>query len=237
MLQQNLARLLAAADHEVQHPLRKASFLEDLDQPHRHPGRVGCGLQDNGVPSDESGHDLPGRDRHWEVPGRDRSDDPERLPDRHRPLVWQLGRHGLTEHPASFAAHVERHVDALLDITLGLGENLPHLFGHLAAELFLAVHHQLTNSIQDLTAFRRGISPPRVERSVSRLDSCDHVVAPALRKAADHRSSCRVRALDRAAALRIDPPAIDVVPEISHLVCPFLAARRADAPRAYARAT
>jgi len=53
-------------------------------------------------------------------------------------FVAQLRRDGLAEQPAPFAGHVEGHVDRFLDVAARLVQDLAHLAGHVARELFLA---------------------------------------------------------------------------------------------------
>src|SRR5207249_9632528 len=119
MLYQVIAEIAAGPEHEVEHALWKAGFLEDLDEPHRQHRRVRRGLEDDGVAEDERGHDLPGRDREREVPGRDRGDDAVRVAHAHGPLARQFGGNDIAELAAAFAGDVIGHVDALLDIAFG----------------------------------------------------------------------------------------------------------------------
>ena len=46
---------------------------------------------------------------------------PMRLADAHRPLVGELARDGVAEHPASLAGHQVGDVDPFLDVAAGLG--------------------------------------------------------------------------------------------------------------------
>mgnify|MGYP003694743471 CR=1 FL=1 len=78
--------------------------------------------------------------------------DAERLADRHRELVAQLGRHGLAVHAPSLARHEERHVDRFLDVAARLVEDLPHLARHVAREL---------SPCGRRSAARRGTASPR----------------------------------------------------------------------------
>ena len=65
--------------------------------------------------------------------------DAERLADRHRELVAQLGGHRLPVLAAAFAGHEERHVDRFLDVAARLVEDLAHLARHVAGERLLAL--------------------------------------------------------------------------------------------------
>ncbi len=73
-------------------PGREAGLGHQLDQERGAVGRVARRLEHDGVAADQGRHHLPARDRHREVPGGDDPGDPDRLADRHRPLVGQLGR-------------------------------------------------------------------------------------------------------------------------------------------------
>ena len=132
---QRRADLVAVAGDHVDDALRDAGFLEHLDEVQRRQRRLRRGLEDDGVAADQRRDDLPRRDRHREVPRRDDRADAERLAHRHRELVAQLGRHGLPEHAAPLAGHVEGHVDGLLHVAAGLVEDLAHLARHVAREL------------------------------------------------------------------------------------------------------
>ena len=74
------------------------------------------GLEDDRVPADERGRDLPRGDRDREVPRRDHADHADRL----RTLMLNLSRSSrrrrLAEEPPALAAHVEAHVDRFLDV-------------------------------------------------------------------------------------------------------------------------
>ena len=81
--------------------------------------------------------------------------DAERLADRHRELVAQLGGHGLPVLAAPLARHEERHVDRFLHVAARLVENLAHLARHVAGERLLALGEELRGAKQHLGAPRR----------------------------------------------------------------------------------
>ena len=95
---------------------------------------------------------------------------PERLADRHRPLVGQLGRDGVAEHPAAFARHQERDVDAFLDVAARLGEDLAHLAGHRPRQALLVLRHQGAEAVQDLAPLRGRRPAPHRPCGLGRLD-------------------------------------------------------------------
>src|SRR5881409_1484062 len=69
----------------------------------------------------------------------------------------------ITELAAPLAGDVIRHVDALLDIPAGFGEDLAHLAGHFPGEVVLPCEHDLAGSVEDLAALWGGIETPTVE--------------------------------------------------------------------------
>ena len=124
-------------------------------------------LEDDGVAGDQRRHHLPARDRHREVPGRDDPGDADRLADAHRPLVGQLGRHRVAEHPPALAGHQVGDVDAFLDVAARLGEDLAHLARHRPRQALLVLGHQRAEAVQDLAALRgrrRGATSGRRSR-------------------------------------------------------------------------
>ena len=161
--------LAAGAGHEVDGPGREAR----LDHAARRGASRSAGVSLEGLnttvlPVTSGRHHLPARDRHREVPGRDDPGDADRLADAHRPLVGQLRRRRVAEHPAALAGHEEGDVDALLDIAASLGQDLAHLAGHRPREALLVLGHQRPEAVQDLAALGcRGASPggdPRPRR-------------------------------------------------------------------------
>ena len=128
------------------------------------------GLKTTVLPDHQGRHRLPARDGDREVPGGDDPGDAQRLADRHRPLVGQLGRDGVAEHPAAFARHQERDVDALLDVAARLGEDLAHLAGHRSRQALLVLRHQRAEPVQDLAALGGGRPAPHRPGGFGRLD-------------------------------------------------------------------
>ena len=134
-----VADLVAAARHEVDDARRDAGFLEDLTKFTADSGVSVAGLKTTVLPQTSAGIDLPGGNRHREVPRRDHGADAERLADRHRELVAQLGGNGLAVLAPPFARHEERHVDRFLHVAARLREHLAHLARHVARQRLLAL--------------------------------------------------------------------------------------------------
>ena len=87
MRDDRVADLAAGTEDDIEDARWQAGFLENLDEAVGKQRRVGGGLEDDGIPADERGHDLPGGDRHWEVPRRDQANDANRAALGHRPFV------------------------------------------------------------------------------------------------------------------------------------------------------
>ena len=206
-----VAESAARAEHEVEHALREPRGLEDLHEPHRQHRRVRRRLEDDAVPEHEGGHDLPRRDRERKVPWCDGRDDAERCPHRHRPLVRELRRHDVAELAASLARGVVGHVDALLDIATGFGEDLAHLARHLSRELLLALEHDLAGLVQDLAALGGRVQAPGVEGPPRRVDGAIHIRLRGSRGGRDDLARRWVEVLERLAARRVGPAPVDVV--------------------------
>ena len=149
------------------------------------------GLKTTVLPGDERRHHLPARDRHREVPGRDDPGDPDRLADAHRPLVGQLARDRVAEHPAPLAGHQEGDVDPLLDVAAGLGEDLAHLAGHRPGEALLVLGHQRAEAVQDLAALRGRRPAPQPAGHVGGPDAIADVRGGPLLEPPDRRRACR----------------------------------------------
>ncbi len=78
MQREHVARR-AAADHEVEHALRRAGLVNDLRHRKGDRRRQRRGLHHDRVAERQRGRALPRRNRDREIPGRDQADDAERL--------------------------------------------------------------------------------------------------------------------------------------------------------------
>ena len=160
-------------------------------------GRVARRLEHDGVAGHERRHHLPARNRDREVPGRDDPGDPDRLADAHRPLVGQLRRHRVAEHPAALAGHQVGDVDAFLDVAAGLREDLAHLAGHGPREPLLVLGHQLAEAVEDLAALRSRRGLPARQGHLGGADGHGRVRLRAGLEAPDDVASVsRVQALE-----------------------------------------
>ncbi len=200
----------ARAGDQVDRARREAGLGHELDQERRAVGRVARRFEHDGIAGHQSGHHLPARDGHREVPGGHDGGDPERLADAHRPLVGQLGGGRVAEQPAALAGHQEGDVDALLDVAARLGQDLAHLAGHRSGQPLLVLGHERPERVQDLAPLRGRRPAPCLEGDPSGPDRPGGVGDVGGLEPADHVAGVgRVAALERLARDRIDPLAAD----------------------------
>ena len=208
-----VAEVSSRPEHKVQHTLWQPGFLEYFDEPHRQEWRIGSRLEDDRVPEDESRHELPGWDGEREIPWSDRGDHAHRVPHAHRPFVGKLRGDDIPELAAPLAGDVIRHVDALLDIPAGFGEDLAHLAGHFPGEVVLPCEHDLAGSVEDLAALGRRKETPTVERAPRGVHRAVHVGDRRFGHVRDELTGRGVRVFERAAAGSVEPAAVDEVLE------------------------
>src|SRR5262249_12545379 len=191
-----------------------AGIFEHLYEIERGQRRLRCGFEHHGVAAHERRDDLPRRDRHREIPGRDDRADPERLPNRHRELVSELRWDRLPEHAAPFAGDVEGHVDGFLHVATRFVQHLAHLAGHVARELLLALDDELRGLEEHLrTDWCRDQSPAGI-RARRRLERRLHVAPRRFLKHTDQVVGIRrVAILERLTGRGRNPAAVDEVVE------------------------
>ena len=177
--------------HQVDHLGRQSGLEQNLDEHvtgHRH---VFGGLEHARVSAHERGKHLPRGDRERKI---ERCDDPrhaDRPAETHRPLVSQLARHGVAEHPAPFGRGIERGVDSLLHITAGFGERLPHLAGHDVGEFILARDQDLSCASHHVAACGRRCAAPELEAALRGCHGGVYVGRARMRKMADDVAGIR----------------------------------------------
>ena len=166
MLYQCLADLFSKPVHQLDDFGRQAGFQKNLDEEGTGVGYVLGRLEHHAVPAKQGREDLPGGDRHGKVERCDHPAHADWTPNAHRPLIAQLGRHGVTEEASPFRARVVSSVDAFLHIAPGLREHLTHLPGRGLSQLFLAGRHKVSGPPHDITALRsRSATPDLVPSS------------------------------------------------------------------------
>ena len=208
-----VADLSPAPVDDVDDAAGDAGLDQQLDEALAESGRVGGRLEDDGVPADERGQDLPRRDRDREVPRRDHADDADRLPDAHVELVRKLGRCRLPEQAPALAAHVVGHVDRFLDVAARLGQDLAHLAGHQLRDVFLLLGQQLGEAEEDLAPPRSWDEPPVLVGRLRGGDCAVDVLGARARESADRLAVRGARAFEGLAGGGVDPLAADVVLE------------------------
>ena len=154
----------AAAAYKVKHAARHTCLGEHLHQVVNRQRRVLGGLNHHGIPADQSGHDLPGRNRHREIPWSNHGAHANGLAHAHGKLVRQFRRRGLAKKPPPFARHVIRHVDSFLNVAARFREDLAHLAGHVLGKLFFAQQEKFCRAKQYLRALGRRDEPPGLVR-------------------------------------------------------------------------
>ena len=202
----------AVAGHEVDHAGRQAGVGQRLHEVDGRERRLLGRLEHHGVAADQGREDLPGGHRDREVPGGDQPAQADRLADRHRELVAQLGRRRLAVEAAALAGHQLRHVDGFLHVAAGLGDDLAHLARHVAREPVLALGEQLRRPEQDVGPLRGRHLPPRGVGLRRRGDGPIDVGRARRGEAADQVAGVgRAAILERLARGGRDPLAIDEV--------------------------
>ena len=156
-----IADVAARAGDEVEHALRNAGFMQDLDEPHARERRLRRRLDHHGVAGDQRGRELPRRDGDGEVPGRDQRDHAERLADGVHEHARPLGRNRVAREARAFAAEIFEDADGARHLALRLGDRLAFLaaeqIGHVVEPRF----EQLRGLQQDLAAHGRRRRRPR----------------------------------------------------------------------------
>src|SRR5207249_2112851 len=115
------------------------------------------------------------------------------------------------ELTSTVACDVVGHVDALLNIAAGFGEDLPHLARHLAREVVLALEHDLAGPIEDLAALWGGVEAPRIRGALCGLDGLVDVGRRGLRRGGDDLAGRGIEIFEGLAGCGVDPAAVDVV--------------------------
>ena len=165
----------AESGHDVDHAFGYAGIGQRLHQVKGGEGRVLRRFNHAGVAADDGGQQLPRRNRHGKVPGRNHAADADRLAHGHGEFVGQLGRHGGAEHAAAFAGVVIGSVDSFLDVAARFFEDFAHFAGHVAGVLFFALDQDFGGAEDDLGAARGRNQAPLGEGAFGSVHRCVHV--------------------------------------------------------------
>ena len=128
IVEDGVDRLLVAVD-DVEDAGRQAGLDQQLGQHQRHAGVALGRLQDEGVAAGDGGRELPHRDHGREVERRDAGDDAERLAHRIDVDAGAGAVGVLALHQMRDAAGELDHLEAALDVALGVGDGLAVLAG------------------------------------------------------------------------------------------------------------
>ncbi len=126
-------RFLVAVD-DVEHARRQAGFDQQFGEAHRHRRIALRRLQDEGVAAGDRRREFPHRDHRREVERRDAGDDAERLAHRIEVDAGAGALGVLALHQVRHAAGELDHLDAALDVALGVGQRLAVLGGEQGGE-------------------------------------------------------------------------------------------------------
>jgi hypothetical protein len=187
VLHQRLTDLRTAEQH-----LRESLggvVLGDRPREHRVAGQGGergqlGGLPDDRVAADQGDGGVPRPHRGREVEGGDHADHAEGVPGLHQPVTGALRGHGAAVQLARQPDREVADVDHLLDLTAGLGGDLPGLDTHQDREVVLVLGQQLAEPLHQRPARRRRHPAPDAERLVGAADRLVDVrrVPPAQRR-------------------------------------------------------
>src|ERR1019366_6131574 len=214
MLGQRRADFRAEAGHDVDDAFRDAGIGKRLDQVEGGERSVLRRLDHAGVAADDGGQQLPRRDCHGEIPGRDHAADADRLADGHGELVGQFRVHGRAEEAAAFAGVVVGGVNRFLHVAAGFFEHLAHFAGHVAGVLFFALDQDLGGAEDHLGAAGRGHQTPFGKRALGRIHGCVYVgLIGALEDGDDFASIRGVAVFESPSAGGFDPFAVNEILE------------------------
>ena len=135
-------RLLVAVD-DVEDAFRQSGLDEQLGDPHRHRWIALRRLEDEGVAAGDRGRALPQRDHGREIERRDAGDDAERLAQREQVDAGAGAVGEFALHQMRDAAGELDHLQAALDVALGVGEGLAVLGRQQPREVVVFGLHQL----------------------------------------------------------------------------------------------
>src|SRR5271167_3344631 len=216
------ANFAAESGDDVHHAWWNTGLMQRLHKVEYRERRVLCGLDNGGVAGDQRGEQLPGRNRHGEVPRCDHGADAQRLTDRHRELVGQLRGDGRSEQTAALAGGVVTTIDGLLHVAARFLDDLPHLAGHVARVLFFARDQQLSRLVKHLAAARRRYQTPLLEGLARGLDRLVNILFAGFLEDADHLAGVGgIKILKGAAGAAFDPLTSDKVLEDFRLHTPI----------------
>jgi hypothetical protein len=218
MLGQRRANFRAEAGHDVDHAFRDSCVSQRLHQVEGRERSVLGRLDHAGVAADHSGQQLPRRDGHGEVPGRDHAADADRLADGHGKLVGQLRGHGRAEQAAAFAGVVVGGVNRFLHVAAGFCQHLAHFAGHVTGIIFFPLDQDLGGAEDHLGAPGRGHEAPFGKRTLGCVHGRVHIgLIRALENGNDFARIGGIAVFESPSADGFDPFAVNEILENSGL--------------------
>ena len=164
IVQQQFADRPAAADDEVEQPLRQAvggdDFGEDVLDGDGGERRSRRRLPQTGVAADGRQHRIPGPDRHREIEGGDDADDPQGMVLFVQPMLGPLRGH---RHPVELARLADGEVadvDHLLHFAQPFLQRFAHLQRYQGPQRLLPRPQRLADPADDLAPLRCRHQPP-----------------------------------------------------------------------------
>ena len=221
MLQQCGADLRATTDHEIEHTLRQAGTMQDIDQ---RPGRTRhqiCRLDHHGVAIGQRRRNLPGRNCDREIPRRDQADDAQ-------PFAGDLdvdaGAHRgqlLAGHTQAFPGEERKDLSCARGLANALGQGLALLARQQPTEFILTRQNFVRGLLQYVvTELRRRARPCR-ECRPGRGDSSVGLGAGAAHGFADYIIGIRRIDVGRTCAIG-NPFSVDQIIKHQHGVVSLL---------------
>ncbi len=210
MMEQGVDGLLVAVD-DVPHAVRHTGLLPHLGQ---HVGGRGValgGLVDEGVAAGDRRREHPHRDHGREVERRDAGHDAHRLADRGQVDAAADVRVELALHQVRRAGGELEHVDAALDLALGVRQRLAVLAAQGLRQFLAPGDHQLAHLEDHRGALRHGGGAPLSGGRLRVLDSLADLVRGRIGQLADHLARRRIEDVAEAPALPRDRLAADEV--------------------------
>ena len=215
IVEDRVDRDLVAVD-DVENAGRAARLDEEFGQTHGNAGIALGRLEDEGVAAGDGRRELPQRDHRGEVERRDAGDDAERLAHRIE-IDAGAGAVGV------FALHQVRgaegeldHLDAALDVALGVDERLAVLAGEDVGEFLDVLGDELVEFHQHARAALRIGRGPGGLRRLGVEHGRANFGGGGQRDRAAHRSVHRLKHFARAARSSRDALAADEVSVFDH---------------------
>ncbi len=219
IVEDGVDRFLVAVD-DIEDAGRPARLDEQFAEPHRHAGIALRRFQDEGVAAGDRRRELPQRDHRGEIERRDAGDDAERLAHR---IEVDAGAGAIGVFALHQMRNAERefdHLDAALDVALGVGDRLAVLAREDVGELVVVLGDEIDELHQDAGAALRIDRGPGRLRRLGVLDRRAHLGLGGERDMGAHRAVHRLENVGRSTRLAGDVLAADEMPVLDHVPLP-----------------